>query len=128
MPRCPLGGRRWPRGVGTVGRDLRNRLCGGDSRALATRALGSIIWECMARLLSGLNPVPPGDKSPSESRWSNLGPVVNAGRYGQSSGGMPAEPDGVSRARGINSFAHLPVHGGEFPQTWRSRSGTVCWV
>ena len=116
MLRARPGGREWPRCVGAVG------LISGIVLAVATRAswgarsklLESISWEGRARLLSELNPAPPVNRSPSEPRRPNLEPVENTDRYEQLYGSIPVRPDGVSRAWGVNSFAQLLVHSGEF--------------
>ena len=78
------------------------------------KRLKSICEEQMARLLSGLHPLPPHTKAPSEPRRSNLEPVVNQALYGQTYGNSPAQPDGESRAWGADSSAQLPLRGGEF--------------
>ena len=75
------------------------------SREVRSKWIESIGRDRVARLPSGLNPVPPACISPSEPRQSNLEPAVNPDPYRQMYGSVPLQPDGVSRVWGANSFA-----------------------
>ena len=79
-----------------------------------SEVLESVSWGRMARLLPGLNPVPPINKSPLEPRRSNLDPVVNPVAYGQTYGDVPIQPDREACVLGVNSFSQLPMRGEEF--------------
>ena len=83
------------------------------SRGYRPKLLESVSRERMARLLSGLNPVPPVDKSASESRRSNVKPVVNLEQYVRTHREAPAQPHEEPRVWGVNSFAQVPERGGE---------------